>query len=161
MGMKECEVCGNEFYYKNKSKKTCSNSCRQQAYRNRKNTEVDYDYSDKKIELQSFSNENEYQREFKNLNRNFLDLIINEMLTYYEGESIHISQISFLKDLIDTIEFHIETFKEPTEHFIYLRTFIHKMSFIASKYQDEYGFIIFNKKSVKKKLNRIKRFLSD
>ena len=158
MRMKECEVCGIEFFYKNKSKKTCSDSCRQQSYRDRKSE------SPKRINSSTDNseiNQDQYYEEFNELVRNLLHLGIKRAISFFKDDSIHESEIRFLGDIVDTIEFHIESNDTPNNDFLFFREFVQRMLRTVANHQDEYGYIIFRRSNVKKQLKRLKLILEE
>ncbi|GEM_PF-2779545 len=158
MRTKECEVCGIEFYYRNKSKKTCSDSCRQQAYRDRK-TKVSKTANSSVVNVQV--DHNVYEEEFNGLILNLLHLGIKQTLSFFNGDPIHESEIRFLGDIVDTMEFHIESNDEPSENFLFFQEFVQRMLHSVAKRQDENGYINFRGSNAKKELKRLKRILGE
>ena len=149
-----CEICGEEFLCINRSKKTCSNACRQQAYRNRLNDPVHLSFTDEKI--QSEYSESDLSDE---LFDNIIHIIIKRSISFCQDNSVHISDIQFVNDLIDSLEFYLEGIEKVNPELEYLKEFIQRLLETTTAYQDEYGYIVFGKKSTKGYIKHLTRIL--
>lgn len=145
MRQKRCIVCKDIFTYKNKSKKYCSNRCKQQALRNRK-IEIA-----RKVDNGLGSNYDELVSSLMLQLKNRIVALSNE------SSPVHISELKFLKGVILSIKdselsveilvIELKTIKQIIKHLYH----------ITEKYQDEYGCMIFRKHTVKKVLKTLKQ----
>ncbi|NOQ74793.1 MAG: hypothetical protein GQ574_22455 [Crocinitomix sp.] len=146
MREKPCEICKEVFSYKNKTKKYCSNACKQQALRNRETV-----LAKQVVSLnQSIPTVD---------NNELINQIFNKCIKQTEGMcngmSIHHSILTFMKDMINTLRLGTKSDNKLKNQLERMQGLFNKLDQIAQEDKCEYGYITFEDSAVRMALNKL------
>lgn len=132
MREKTCVICEEVFNYKNKTKKYCSNACKQQALRNRKKVNIQVNDG-----LRSADNTVLINQVFNNC--------IKQTLAMVKGMSIHHSMLTFMRRTIGALRLAAKVDNKLRNRLERMQGLINELHQIALKDKCEYGYITFDK----------------
>ena len=101
MRSKKCAICQIEIRYKSSLKTYCSGRCKQQAYRNKKVREKQNLFNDNSNVKHETS---DAVFSSKQMNRFFV-LGIERVVSFCQSNSVHESDVRFLKNVFDELAF--------------------------------------------------------
>jgi len=149
MREKECIICGELFFYKNKSKKTCSNKCRQQFCRDNKAGE--------KLGQNGNNSFTDDEHHLNGLTEEYFKLFLDRTIALFKDGLIHISELRFLSNLVDVLEFELDMSDDLDEDFTFFNEFIEKVRNVAENNIDKKGYVSFIKYNTQKSIKRLKK----